>query len=201
MDYTLIHIYYLLLVAGVMLTVMAIFTPGTGMLEVGAVFALLFAGFGILTQPINLWALFILLLGVFPFLLALRKPGRLLLLAIADVAFVVGSAFLFRGEKWWQPAVNPFLALITSALSSWFLWLAARKALEAWQTRPAHDLNALIGAIGEAKTEIAGEGSVQVNGELWSARSETHIPAGASVRVIRRDGFLLEVKQDSGSQS
>jgi membrane-bound serine protease (ClpP class) len=52
----------------------------------------------------------------------------------------------------------------------------------------------LIGSIGEAKTEINDEGSVQVGGELWSARSDQAIPLGARVRVIAREGFILKVE-------
>ena len=34
------------------------------------------------------------------------------------------------------------------------------------------DLSALVGQMGEAKTRVHKEGSVQVDGELWSARSQ-----------------------------
>ena len=52
----------------------------------------------------------------------------------------------------------------------------------------------MVGALGEAKTTISPKGSVQVNGELWSARSQMPIPAGAQVRVTGREGFILEVE-------
>ena len=35
------------------------------------------------------------------------------------------------------------------------------------------------------------------NGETWSAHSKTFIPAGSPVRVVRRDGFTLEVENAS----
>ena len=194
MDILMTNIYYLLLVAGVLLAIMSIFTPGTGFFEVGAVFALLLAGFGILSEPINLWALFILVLGIFPFVLAVLKSKRIFWLAIASVAFVIGSAYMFRGGKWWQPAVSPVLAVVVSVLSSGFLWFATRKVLDARSVRPAHSLEALVGAVGETRTEVFNEGSVQVQGELWSARSETPIPVGTPVRVLRREGFTLEVE-------
>lgn len=196
MDGTLAtNVYYLLLVAGVLLAIMAMFTPGTGLLEAGAVIALLLAGWGIYREPVNLWALLVLLIGVFPFLLAVRRSGRLLFLAVANIAFVIGSAYLFRSEAWWRPAVHPILALVVSVLASGYLWLATRKVLEASAALPVHDLRVVIGMLGEAKTEIYNEGSVQVNGELWTARSQTPIPAGAQVRVLRREGLVLEVEQ------
>jgi membrane-bound ClpP family serine protease len=60
---------------------------------------------------------------------------------------------------------------------------------------PSHSLEGLVGQIGEAKTRVYEEGSVQVNGELWSARSEESIPAGSAIRVIRREGFVLFVEK------
>jgi membrane protein implicated in regulation of membrane protease activity len=40
------------------------------------------------------------------------------------------------------------------------------------------------------------DGSVQVGGELWSARSEKTIKAGSSIRVVRRDGFTMFVEKN-----
>lgn len=183
---------YVLLVAGFMLAILALLSPGTGILELVALFTLLLAGWGIYHLSINYWALFILLLGVIPFLLAVRKTRRLVFLGLTILALVVGSTFLFRGESW-LPAVNPILALVVSVLTSGFLWIAVTKTLEASLVRPEHDLTRLVGTTGEAKTVIHEEGSVQVDGELWSAHSETRIPKGARVRVIGREGFILNV--------
>ncbi len=189
---------YLLLVAGGMLAILAVISPGTGMLEIGALFILLLAGWEVYLLEINWWALVLLLLGIIPFALAMRKAGRLRYLAIATLAFVVGSAFLFRGESWWQPAVHPLLAVIVSLLSGGYMWIATTKALEARLSSPRHDLERLIGAVGEAKTEIHTDGSVQVGGELWSARSEEPIPDGEEVRVLSREGFTLVVEAITG---
>jgi membrane-bound ClpP family serine protease len=62
---------------------------------------------------------------------------------------------------------------------------------------PSHDLAGLIGQIGEARTKVDDDGSVQVAGELWSARSEKPIEAGSSIRVVSRDGFVLVVEKSS----
>lgn len=188
------NIAYLLLAAGLVCAVLSLLTPGTGILELVALFALLLAGVSIYNLPINLWALIVLLVGAVLFLVSLRYPKRWYLLAGATLALVVGSAFLFVGDAWWQPAVDPILATTVSVLSAGFFWLAARKTMEAWAARPTHDLGGLVGQIGEAKSPIHEDGSVQVAGELWSARSATPIPNGAMVRIVQREGFILEVE-------
>jgi membrane-bound serine protease (ClpP class) len=189
------NVAYLLLVFGFTLAILAIFSPGTGLLEIGALFALLLAGYSIFNLPFNLWALLILIIGVFPFLLALRKSKQLLYLVLSLGALIIGSIFLFRGENWWQPAVNPLLAGVSSLGLVAFFWIAIQKILEAEKKVPTHDLATLVGKIGEAKTDILQEGSVQVSGELWSATSKQEIPNGVQVRIIGREGLILEVEQ------
>jgi len=188
------NVAYLLLAGGFMLAILALLSPGTGLLEIGALITLTLAVVSASQIPVNLWALLILLIGVFPFFLAVRRSGRLLYLGISIVALVIGSAFLFRSSVWYLPAVNPILALVVSAVSASFLWVATTKILEAEGTQPTHDLGALIGAVGEARTDIQAQGSVQVAGELWSAFSSQRILSGTQVRVIGREGFTLEVE-------
>lgn len=189
------NLQYLFLVTGFLLALLAIITPGTGLFELGAFFALLLAGYGIYNLPINYWALIVLILSLFPFIWAVRKSDQWLYLGISIVAVVLGSAYLFRGDVWWMPAVNPVLALVTSILMGGFLWLITRKTLEARAMPLSHDVDAVRGALGEAKSDIHHEGSVQVLGELWAARSADPIPAGAVIRVIGREGFVLEVEE------
>lgn len=188
---------YLLLVAGTLLVIMAIFSPGTGLLELGALFLLVLAGWQAYNLPINWWALVILAVGVVPFIIAVRQSKKLVYLVVAIVSVVIGSSFLFRGENWWQPAVNPMLAIVVSILAGAYLWIASTKVLEADQTEPVHDPDRMIGQVGEAKTDIYDEGSVQVGGELWTARSESPIPSGTHVRVISREGLVLSVEKDA----
>ena len=192
------NIAYLLLVSGLVMAALALISPGTGLLEIGALFALLLAGWGVYNIPVHFWALGALLLGAVLFILALRKSSQPVFLVISILALVFGSAFLFRGTGW-QPAVHPALAGVVSALTVVFFWVAARKAIEAEQIRPTHDLDVLIGAVGEAKTDIHPEGTVQVAGELWSAHSQNPIQAEASIRVVRREGLILEVEPTNHS--
>ena len=191
------NLQYLFLVAGFSLAFMAILTPGTGLLEIGAFFGLLLAGYGVYNLPINYWALAILIIGVFPFIWAVRKSGQLLYLGISILALVIGSVFLYQGEFWWKPAVHPVLAIVVSLLVGGFFWIVARKSLEAFSAVPSHDLSALVGSIGEAKSDIHHEGSAQVLGELWAVRSAQPISNGSAIRVTGREGFILDVEKVS----
>jgi len=189
------NVAYLFLMGGVLLGMLALATPGTGMIEIGAFFCIVLAGYAIYNLTFNGWALIVLALSVIPFIYALQKPKRELFLGLAIVMLVIGSVFMFPKTDD-QTSVNPIVALMASSLVAGFLWLAIRKSLEAASVRPTHDLNGLVGQIGEARTDVKNDGSVQVGGELWSARSDNSIPAGSMVKVIGREGFVIVVAKE-----
>jgi len=189
------NIAYVLLVLGSILTLLAIVTPGTGALEIGALFSLALSGFAAYRMGFNLWALVVLTLMLVPFIYAIRKPKREIYLAASIIMLIIGSIYLFPSQGL-RPSVNPYLAVTVSIFSSAFIWLIILKTLAAMHSRPNHDLGSLIGQIGETKTIVHHEGSVQMDGELWSARSEKRISAGKQVRVVSRDGFTLIIESE-----
>jgi membrane-bound serine protease (ClpP class) len=189
------NLVYLFIIGGFSLAFMAILAPGTGILEISALLVLILAGWGIFNLPINYWALGLLIVGVFPPVFALRKTRKIFFLGISVASLIIGSAFLLRGEKWYSLAVSPGLAIVVSIMIGGLFWVITNKSLEADAAPPSHDLSTLIGAVGEAKSEIHHEGSVQVNKELWTARSDEPIESGTQVRVVDREGFILVVKK------
>ena len=193
------NVAYLFLIGGVLLAMLALATPGTGLFEIGAFFSIALAGYAIYNLSFNWWALFLLLLGVVPFVYALQRPKREPFLVLSILLLIIGSVFMFPRTS--GQGVNLAVAALTSILLAGFLWIAARKSVEATSARPSHDLGGLVGQVGEAKTKVHEEGSVQVAGELWSARSEKPIPTGSPVRVVQRDGFILVVEQMTDANS
>lgn len=188
------NVAFLILVATLLLTAVAVLVPGTGLIEVFAVIGLLMSAYAVANLKINIYALAILLIGVFPFLFALRVTANKFFLVPALVALLIGSTFLFV-EQDWTPAVNPILALSVSGITSFSVWILAKKLLEAAALPPLHDVNRLIGMIGTARTKIYTSGTVYLESELWSARSDQEIPAGSEVRVVEIDGITLVVEQ------
>lgn len=194
------NVAYLILLGGILLGLLAIVTPGTGLLEAGAFICIALAGYAVYNLSINWWALIVLLLSVAPFLYAVQRPQRESYLAVSILLLVIGSVFLFAVDGW-KPAVNPLVALLSSGLTAAFLWIVVRKTAQAAAARPSHDLETLTGQVGEARTAIHEDGSVYVGGELWSAKSGGKIPAGSHVRVVRREGFVLVVEKDKAEKT
>ncbi len=189
------NIAYLVLVAATFFVLLALMAPGMGVPELLAAFSLLLAGYAVYHVSYNWWALAILLLSLIPFWLAVRRARGGFWLALSIAGMVIGSVFFFPAETGWI-SVNPFLAIGTTVVYAASIWICVRKIVQIAASRPAHELASLIGQRGETRTAVQDGGSVQVAGELWSARSAWPLKAGSPIRVIGREGFVLVVEPD-----
>ena len=188
------NIAYFVLIVAILFVLIALITPGTGVPEALALFAMLVAGYAVYHLGVNWWALALLILSLAPFYFAVRGPRRELWLILSIVGMAAGSIFFFPAATGWI-SVNPLLAVVSSVLFAALVWISARKVVQIAQARPTHELTSLIGECGETRTDVKDGGSVQVASELWSARSEKLIPAGRLVEVVGRDGFVLIVEE------
>jgi membrane-bound serine protease (ClpP class) len=189
------NLVYILIVAAFLLTVFAVLIPGTGMFEIAALIVwgvVLWLAYNI---EIHIWALVLLLLGFIPLVLALRRRQVTRYLVMAMAAFMIGSAYLFKADAWWKPGVHPLLAVVMSVFAGGLVWLVLDRLIDVMDAPPVHDLNVVIGAVGETRTRVHHEGSVYVGGEKWSARSEKPLKTGTMVKVVDRDGLVLIVKE------
>lgn len=194
MDTSLLaNLIFLAMTATVWLTVMALVTPGTGVLELLALLALAGSTFGILTLPLNYWAMPLILAGTVLFGMSIWRWQRGLWLALSAIAFSLGSMFLFRipGRLL---AVDPLFGIGTSLMTLAFFWLVVRKSLLAFRSPSSDTLSAVMGKVGEVRTALDPVGSVFVNGELWSARADGELAPGARIIVTGREGLILLVE-------
>ena len=151
------NVAYVILVIGFVMGVLALFAPGSGVLEIGALLAMAFAGYAMAVLPINIWALILIVVSVILFIFAVRKHKHWVYLVPSIIAIIVGTIFLYRKESG-APAIDPFVATFMSIITVLFLWFITRKGVEALQLRPAQDLSALIGQIGVARSDIRQSG-------------------------------------------
>jgi membrane-bound serine protease (ClpP class) len=66
--------------------------------------------------------------------------------------------------------------------------------MRARRHRVATGVEAMIGEIGVARTNVARDGKVFVHGELWNASAKSDIPEGARVRVRAVEGLRVVVE-------
>jgi membrane-bound serine protease (ClpP class) len=185
---------YVLIVVGVTLLFITMINPKAKNLKIGMVICLVGAGIELLFLRVNPWAFLVVVLSPFPFLIGVRQArpqNPLFLLAICMLA--IGSFYLFADQD------NPLLIkwAWVSVLCAAITWIYTGRLRNVEGASLSNDSGSVVGLIGEVVTDIEthSAGSVLIDGEMWQARSETPIPAGSTVRVLRQDGFWLTVKK------
>ncbi|MGH2695312.1 MAG: NfeD family protein, partial [Actinomycetota bacterium] len=109
-------------------------------------------------------------------------------------ALVAGSLILFSGV---DPALrlSPWAVVVAVILTLVFFVSVMTAALRVRLRRPIAGEEAIVGLLGEAKTDIAPEGTVLTKGTLWRARTmETGIAAGEKVKIMATEGLTLLVE-------
>jgi membrane-bound serine protease (ClpP class) len=88
--------------------------------------------------------------------------------------------------------------LSVAAAAGGIVLLLGRLALRAQRQRPATGAEAMVGEIGRALVAFTaeGDGQIAVHGEIWRARSQVPLTAGAAVRVVAIHGLTLQVEPE-----
>jgi membrane-bound serine protease (ClpP class) len=188
---------YFFLIASIWTSVLAIASPGTGMLEFSACISIVITAVFAAYLGVNVLALIVLGIAFLIFLLEIVRPFKGIFLLISVVLFSLGSVFLFQNGQGQLARVSWPLAVVSSLGTTGFFWMVVRNIIRVHRKRPDMDPSAVIGQLGTAETEIYHTGSVLVASESWSARSDTPIPAGSDVRVTAREGLVLTVAKEA----
>ncbi len=188
------NIAYVLLIVGFMLSVLALLTPGTGVVEIIGLFSMILAGYGIISNPSHYWAL-IILIPFLPLIFVYRKFKKDYYLIIAIALLNIGSFMIFKSEDGGF-AISPIVAIVVILLNAPILWVVVKKIIEAIDRSPDFDPENIIGNIGIARTNIFNDGTAYVAGEEWSARSETKIAKGEEIKVVKKEGLVLLVEKN-----
>ena len=162
-------------------------------------------GFGSL--PLNVAGLLLVGLGIVLLVLELTVTSHGLLTVGGVICFVLGaSAFYTNTGDPLEPAVAvamPLLlvtSLTTAAFGGLIAWAAVRSR------RIGNGTSAVavpVGASGIVGSRVAPRGSVYVNKEHWSARSQdgAAIDRGTRVRIVGMEGLTLIVEPEPSSST
>ena len=143
--------------------------------------------------PVNIAGALLMLLAVILFIADLKANTHGILSVGGVFALVLGMAFLINTGPVGL-GVNPIVAVGTAALTLAFFVLFIRKVWAARRAPAFVGAESIVGAVGEAREELAPEGLVFVSGALWKAVAERDpIHTGSPVRVVGREGLQLKV--------
>jgi membrane-bound serine protease (ClpP class) len=113
--------------------------------------------------------------------------GGIVLLTLGGLLLVDGPIPQMRVKLWTALGVSVPLGAITVFLMT--------IAIRARRNKVVTGLQGMIGALGEARTDIDPEGKVFVHGELWNAHARSRVSLGEQVVVRKVDGLELEVEK------
>ena len=121
-----------------------------------------------------------------------------LVVAILDdvLAGAVIAIALILALKWRGTATYWLIAGVLAVVAV-IAYLLYRAVARAYSKAPAVGSEALVGKVGVALTDVAREGQVMIEGEIWRARSLSgeRIARGSRVRVAGVEGLTLLVEK------
>src|SRR5256884_1377764 len=147
--------------------------------------------------PVNIAGALMLLFALALFIADLKANTHGILSAGGVLALVLGLAFLINTGPIGL-GVNPLVSLAVAVITLAFFVFFIRKVWTARRQPAFVGGEAMLGAVGEVREELAPEGLVFVQGALWKATAEKPIPAGSTVRVVGRQGLDLQVAPENG---
>lgn len=193
-DPTLIspNLVYVLLMLGLWLGATGTYIPGTGVVEIAGA-GLIIGTLYLMTLMATNWLVLIALVvgaSLF-FLLPLLKPEWIRFAELGLIIQAISSFFLFN-----DGAVSPVL-IIAGVLLAWFYHHTILKSIlkQHRQLSSTQKDEFLVGSRGRVVAPIEEKGTVQVNGELWTARSPSRLEANTEIVVTEQQGLELHVEK------
>ncbi len=188
------EIAFLLLLAGIFGLIFELYNPGIGLAGIIGAAALAMGFYGLSVLPTNWLGVLAVVVSVVLLLVDLHTGG-LGGWSLGGLGLLVaGGLMMFAGA---EPALalSPWAIVAAVAFTLLFFISVMTAALRVRLRRPITGEEAIVGAVGEAKTDIAPEGTVVTKGTLWRARTmETGIAAGSKVQVKATEGLVLLVE-------
>jgi len=189
------NIALLLLVGGALLIYLEFNTPGTIVPGSLGTLMVLLAIFGLNLLPIRYTAV-MLLLAAMVLLILEAKFGGHGALAIAGIVCLTFGTLTLVAAPIPEMAVNPWVAIAISVGFGGITVFLVRLAVRARRRKARLGADALIGSSASAMEPLTPEGHVLVEGEIWRAVASTPVTAGARLRVVGHDQFLLRVEPE-----
>jgi membrane-bound serine protease (ClpP class) len=159
---------YFLLVIGLWLAATAAYIPGTGLIEVFSGLGLVVALVLLAGLPTNLTGLLLLSMGVVGFALIPFIRRRPMWLVAMGLALQVGGSLMLYNGVMVSPVLMSVTLIVPLAYHTLILMPMMERHFERVTPTMERDAN-LVGMSGRVVQDLDPIGSVQVNGETWTA--------------------------------
>jgi len=187
------NVAFLLMLLGVYGLIFEFLNPGAVAPGLVGGISLLVALYALNLLPINYAGAALVLLGI-GLMVAEAHIGSFGVIGVAGiVAFVIGAIMMFPSGA---PGFTLSLSVVAAAtiMTAALFLLVLTMLLRSRRHPVVTGKEGLLGAEGETVAWDGDEGRVRVNGEIWRARAQRPLEAGARIKVIDREGLVLVVE-------
>jgi membrane-bound serine protease (ClpP class) len=190
------NIGFILMNVGILGILVELYNPGAILPGVVGGIALILglASFAIL--QVNAAGLLLIAFAVLLFIADVKVPGHGVLTVGGVIAFIFGAILLTERTV---PVLQISLHLIfgVAVLFAAFFLFAVSAGVRAQRAPVRSGGERLVGAVGVARSTLAPEGMVHVQGEMWSAVADDGpIADGQTVRVVGLEGLRVRVRSE-----
>jgi membrane-bound serine protease (ClpP class) len=188
------NIAFLVLAVGALALYAEFNHPGAVVPGVVGVIFILLALFALNLLPTR-YAAFTLIMAAFVLFILEAKFGTHGILGLGGIACLTLGGLLLVDGPIPEMRVNIWVALGVSVPLGAITVFLMSIALRARRNKVVTGEQGMIGAVGEARTDIDPEGKVFVLGELWNAHAPSRVGIGDHVVVRKVQGLELEVEK------
>lgn len=187
---------YLLLAAGLALIVLELYSAGIGVAALTGAGCVVLSCFGLATLPTRPYALALILVAFLGYSIDVQAGAPRTWTVIGTVAMAVGSVRLYSDGL--RP--SPLVLLTVVGGTALFMVAGLPAMLRSRFSTPTIGRESMVGELGSALAAVDPDGTVEIRGAPWRARTNraTPIAPGDAVRVVAIDGLLLEVEPADG---
>jgi membrane-bound serine protease (ClpP class) len=188
------NIAFLVLAIGALALYMEFNHPGAVVPGVVGIVFILLALFALNLLPTR-YAAFTLIMGAFVLFALEAKFATHGVLGIGGIALLTLGGLLLVDGPIPQMRVHLLTALSISVPLGFITVFLMTIALRARRNKVVTGQQGMIGAMGEARTDIDPEGKVFVQGEIWNAHAPSRVGIGEQIVVRKVEGLELEVEK------
>jgi len=180
---------YFFVVAGLMLMLFEFFSAGIGIAAGTGAVCLALSAYGVGTLDTRPSGLGLLVLAAIAFGVDIQAGSPRFWTGVGTVALVLGSLTMFDGHRpGWLALVLVILAALLAVL------FGIPSTVRTRFSTPTIGREDLVGSVGTAVSAVDPEGTVEVRGAPWRARTfPKPIAVGDRVEVVAIEGLVLEV--------
>ena len=189
------NIAYILMMIGMLGIFFELSNPGVILPGVLGGISLILAFFAFQSLPINWAGLLLILFGVALLIAEIKVVSHGVLTIGGVVAMLLGSMMLFDApETGGLLRVSWFVIVPAVASTAGLVIVGLSFGMRALYRKPTTGVSGMVGEIAVARTPLAPEGQVLVQGELWRAIAQNGpVAVGEKVEVVGVNGLTLTV--------